>query len=547
MGSEGKQSVRQRWGGRCGNRRSRTGSRIGSLFGAVVSCSVAIGAGQGLAQGTVAQTTAAQQSAKPDTKDASQQGGAQVHTGVSSGLDAEARLQNLLADHQFLRIEAQLDQMAPDEAAFYRGILANRKNDLKTSVHLLEPLAEKIATTGAPGQEKLLRRALAEDYLRLGEWAKAALAYRALETHVGSQLTADEQDELELPVKLLPLAAANPPMTVDPYDPFGLPVNRNLLGLVDIPVFVDARPHSWMLEPTAPFNLISRSLAREAGLTVSDAAVTIHTVTGRPMQVHMTVIPRFTIGGAITFHDMTAFVFEDADYAFKETHYQVEGVLGYPAVSAFGSLSIKDNATIEVRPMTTGSKDEGDFRSDPGARLFFDGDQMIVAMKNAPGAERGATGGGAASGAADGGTPSGGTAGVGAADGGAGAQAAKPGEVSGTGEERMFVLDASGQQTYLTSRYYEEHSGDFAKLKMEMFSLPGAPKMPAQPSYNAETVNLAFGPTVVSVHYIPVLTQPVGDAALDDVYGVLGLDALDQLQSYTFDFKAMTLSVRNRE
>jgi len=111
----------------------------------------------------------------------------------------------------------------------------------------------------------------------------------------------------------------------------------------------------------------------------------------------------------------------------------------------------------------------------------------------------------------------------------------------------MFVLDASGQQTYLTSRYYEEHSGDFAKLKMEMFSLPGAPKMPAQSSYNAETVNLAFGPTVVSVHYIPVLTQPVGDAALDDVYGVLGLDALDQLQSYTFDFKAMTLSVRNRE
>jgi len=39
----------------------------------------------------------------------------------------------------------------------------------------------------------------------------------------------------------------------------------------------------------------------------------------------------------------------------------------------------------------------------------------------------------------------------------------------------------------------------------------------------------------------------VGDAALDDVYGVLGLDALDQLRSYTFDFKTMTLSVRNRE
>jgi hypothetical protein len=126
-------------------------------------------------------------------------------------------------------------------------------------------------------------------------------------------------------------------------------------------------------------------------------------------------------------------------------------------------------------------------------------------------------------------------------------QAAKAGETASAGDERMFVLDASGQQTYLTSRYFEEHAGNFAGQKMEMFTLPGAPNTAAQPAYTAETVNLEFGPTEVPVHYIPVLTQPVGDAALDDVYGVLGLDALDQLRSYTFDFKTMTLSVRNRE
>ena len=509
--------MRQRSGGRCGHRKRR----IGGLVGWLLSCLVAVSAGHAVAQRAVAPTPAAQTAAKPGTKqtqiDAPQQGGAQVHTGVTSGLDTQARLQNLLADHQFLRIEAQLDQMPTDEAQFYRGILANRRNDLKKSVALLEPLVDKVAAAGVPGQEKLLRKALAEDYLRLGEWSKSAQAYQTLETHVGSQLTAEEQEELEQPLKLLPLAAANPPMTVDPYDPFGLPVNRNLLGLLDIPVYVDARPHSWMLEPTAPFNLIARSLAREAGLTVSDAAVTIHTVTGRPMHVHMTVIPRFTIGGAITFHDMTAFVFEDADYAFKETHYQVEGVLGYPAVSALGSLTITDNAMIEVRPLTTGSKDETNYHSDPGAPFFFDGDQMIVAMKNASGtgAEGGVT--------------------------------AKPGEAASTGDVRMFVLDASGQQTYLTSRYYEEHAANFTGQKQEMFTLPGSPNTAAQPAFNAETVNLAFGPTVMTVHYIPVLTQPVGDAALDDVYGVLGLDALDQLRSYSFDFKTMTLSVRNRE
>ena len=117
-----------------------------------------------------------------------------------------------------------------------------------------------------------------------------------------------------MPLKLLPLAADNPPMTVEPCDPFVLQVSRNPLGLTDIPVFVDARPHTWMLDPTAPFNLIARSLAKEAGLKVSEESATIHTLTGRPIQVHVTVIPRFTIGGRLTLRNMTAFVFEDADY-----------------------------------------------------------------------------------------------------------------------------------------------------------------------------------------------------------------------------------------
>jgi hypothetical protein len=36
-----------------------------------------------------------------------------------------------------------------------------------------------------------------------------------------------------------------------------------------------------------------------------------------------------------------------------------------------------------------------------------------------------------------------------------------------------------------------------------------------------------------------VLTQPLGSAALDDVYGILGVDALGQLKSYTFDYRTM--------
>ncbi len=421
--------------------------------------------------------------------------GEQVHTGIASGLDAEARLQNLLADHQFLRVEAQLDQLPPEEAQFYRGILANRNNDPKTSIQLLEPLVEKVAASGNAGQEKLLRKALAEDYLRVDDFAKAAKAYQALDSRLGAQLSADERDEIEMPLKMLPLAQANPPMTVEPCDPFVLQVSKNPLGLTDIPVFVDARPHTWMLDPTAPFNLISRSLAKEAGLKVSEETATIHTLTGRPIQVHVTIVPRFTIGGRLTLRAMTAFVYEDADYYFPRSHYQVEGVLGYPALSALGSLTITADATVQVRPEKQIEPPAKDDRLTNGARFFLDGDQVIVALGDAK-------------------------------------------------KERMFAVDAGGQQTYLTARYYDEHSSEFNGQKMELFSLPGMQALAPQPAYIAETVPLDVGPATVSVHYVQVLTQPLGLAALDDVYGVLGVDALDQLKAYTFDYRTMRFGVR---
>ncbi len=435
--------------------------------------------------------------------------GAQLHTGTASGLDTDVRLQNLLADHQFLLVRAQLDKLQPEQAEFYRGILANRDNDLKTSIELLEPLADKVAASGNTEQEKLLRETLAEDYLRLGDWAKAAKAYQTLDSRLESKLTPDERDQIEMPLKLLPLAVANPPMTVEPCDPFRLQVSRNPLGLTDIPVFVDARPHTFMLDPTAPFNLISRSLAKEVGLKVSDEFATIRTLTGRPMQVHVAVIPRFTIGGRLTLRDMTVFVFEDEDYYFPKSKYTVQGVLGYPALSALGSLTITGNSTIEVRPARQILPAEKDDLLTRGARFFLDGDQVIVALGKP---------------AAAGDAPS--PAGLDA------------------GEERMFVVDAAGQQTYLTARYYDEHSAEFVARKLELFAIPGSPALAPQPAYVAETIPLTVGRTTINLHFVQVLTQPVGNAALDDVYGVLGVDALDQLGSYTFDYRTMRFAVR---
>jgi hypothetical protein len=436
-----------------------------------------------------------------ESTDPAQQGqekdhGAQVHTGTTSGLDTEARLRALLADHQYSQLARQLDQLPASEAQLYRGLLANRTNDLAQSLKLLEPLADEAAAAGDRPREKLIRKAVAEDYLRLGDYAKAARAYQTLDQRLSTELSADERDEIELPLKLLPLAAQNPPTTVDPCDPFRLIVSRNPLGLWDIGVFLDARPHTWMLDPTAPFNLISRSLAREVGLKVSEEAATVRSLTGRPIPVHMAIVPRFTIGGRLTLRNMTVFVFEDEDYKYARSGYQVQGVLGFPALQAIGSLTILNgDSAVEIRPASQLAPPDKFDRLTAGAPVYFDGDRVLVGL-------------------------------------------GKP------GEERIFAVDAAGQQTYLTSRYFSEHMDEFAGQKAELFTIPTLTDLPPQPAYTAETVPLQVGAVPYAIHFVQVLNAPLGLAAIDDIYGVLGLDALDQLQGYTFDYRTMRFAVR---
>jgi len=455
----------------------------------------------------------AQQPAEPESPPPTQQplpkpsyqepgADAQVQTGSKFGTASLAgRLARLFADHQIPEVETILkedESAAPDNSGkltprqkqLFQGVLLNRENRPLESIQLLEPLVNAMPPDADVAQQKLLRKSLAEDYLRAGDWAKAAAAYQIYAAKLGNALTPDEQAEIELPLKLLPLAAGNPPMTVAPGDAFALPYDRDALGLTDIPVFVDAQSHDWMLDPTAPFNLICRSTARLVGLKVSEQSATVSTITGRPMQVHATVIPRFTIG-TVTYRNMTAFVFEDADYYFPKSNYQVRGVLGYPAVSALGSLTVTSDSRIEVQP---GAKGE---HLTAGAHFYLDGDRILAAL-------------------------------------------GKP------GGERMYVLDAGGQQTYLTSRYYAEHSDSFAGQKMQLLAPPGEPRAAPIPTYIAESVTLPVGETPASFQYIAVLTEPIDGAAIDDTYGTLGMDALDELKSYTFDYRTMRFAVRNQ-
>jgi hypothetical protein len=178
-----------------------------------------------------------------------------------------------------------------------------------------------------------------------------------------------------------------------------------------------------------------------------------------------------------------------------------------------GRLTVSDN-TIQVDPAKEIDPQEDMDREGAGARFYLDGDQVIIALGRSLDPATDSSSQGVAAGSRG------------------GAQ---------ENDDRMFAIDAGGQQTYLTSRWFDEHAAAFNGQKMEPFSIPGLDTGP-ESAFFAETVPLVVGGTSIELHNIPVLTQPFASAARDDVYGVLGIDALDQLKSYTFDYRTMRFS-----
>lgn len=441
-----------------------------------------------IAVGTISATGYSQSRKAPVTPETSTQEPEKVKITADQQAALTASLEALLADHQYLLLEQQLG--APDtpdtpDTRFLRGLLLNRKNKPAASIQLLEPLADQFEKNGNKEKAQELRKTLAQDYLRIENYAKAARAYQLLLARYENTLTADEKEEMQLPMALLPLLSSAPAQTVDAPDSFRIPTERDSLGMTETAVYIDGFARRWMLDPASPFNYLSLSTAKMVGLKLSEMETKINGMKGKPILVHTSLIPRMKIGN-ITLRNVSVVVFNDEDLYYEKTDFHVQGVLGYPGFTALGSVTIYPDDSIEAN-----KKD----RIETGSPFYIEGDRLLAAL-------------------------------------------------GPKGKERIYEIDTGGQQSFLSSRYYDEHSDDFEGKKMQLLAVPGTENEPPAPAYVGDTIKIPTGDGLIELNDMQVLTEPRGKN-FDDTYGTLGIYALDQLASYTFDYRTMQFYARS--
>lgn len=391
------------------------------------------------------------------------------------------KLSNLLLHKRYLQLETALRTPARIpvlELALVKGVFANRENHIAESVRLLKPLFRGTPDNFTPVEERLGLRTLADDYAKSFQYGEAARTLNDLLTRGMPVLSPSRRDDIDGVRRLFEFLRHAPPETVKIARSFTIATQQNSAGMIEAPVSVAGHTQPWILDSGANISLLVLSRARALGLRLSTETTPVSVFFGKPAPGRMAVISKLRIGEAEV-SNVVVLVIPDKDYYIAPIHLQLEAFLGYPVLSALGSVTFHRDGRFRVSRAPTAQKGGG-------SEMFMERFTPLVAADD-------------------------------------------------DGTKRLFMLDTGASNTFLTARYLSAHRAEFAHEKPSTVEQPGGRKLPA---YWAPKVTLVLGGVPITLHDVPVLTKTQGSGA-DYFYGNLGQDVLRQFRSYTLDFRSM--------
>jgi len=396
------------------------------------------------------------------------------------------KMVELLRERRYLELERSLpgSNLTDSDRTFVEGIMANRRNQVADSSRMLEPLLPSLSVANRPWAILALS-ALADDYEKTFRYADAADAYAELEKQYGSSMEEQERKRVSREAARWNALRDAPAQTVEVTGPFIVPIRRNRVGLLEVPVQLGKVRESLILDTGANLSAISYSLARRLGLRISTSAATSRGIAGRQMEVRTAIIPDLRLGQA-KLKNVAVIVVDDDDLLVAGLHYRIPGSLGLPVLLALGQVTFfADNRFgVGVKPATESQS--------PEENLFLQRLTPVIAA-----------------------------------------------EVNR--EDRLFTIDTGATGSFFTIRYFLEHKREFNPQNAEDFDLAGAGGGQSYPSYATGKVDVRLGGACVAMNRIPVISVQRGMSD-DNFYGNIGQETLVRLKSYTFDFQKMRFS-----
>ena len=368
---------------------------------------------------------------------------------------------------------------------FFAGVLAAREGRDDEAIQLFTQALPSLRRTD-PDQAAFALRLLADVYDREGLYARSSPLYDELDTSgLLNRLPEVYRQGAKDDAELARVLAGSPVQTIARNGPVHLVTSRNNpLGLITTELTVNGVRSEWILDTGANESVISRSLALQLHLpTLPGVAHTSGGVTGIENELHVALLPNLPLGG-VTGHNVVLMVLDDANLTIPNGNggsYRIAGIIGFPVLRALGSITFHHDGTLDA------TVDGGSASA---------GSPLELHMLN------------------------------------------PVTEAAVEGELIPFTLDTGASGTNLSVRFFDRFQVEKSTWKKVQTKNFGAGGETASQSYLVHSIALEVGGRTVTLQNLAV-TPAAQHADIDTLFGNIGEDLFQSVQSFTFDFTNM--------
>ena len=392
---------------------------------------------------------------------------------ASDGPDAEVR------DFRLHELAARVRTMPPGvERDYFAGVLASRSARTEEALRLLNGVLP-VLREKQPQRAAVALEALADTFAATYRYRDAARAYDEL-APLASYLPEPADDD----AAFARIVADAPAQTIALTGPVRLKTSRNPIGSVNAALTVGGTPVEWLLDTGANYSVVSRSLARQLGLTpLAGAAMVGSGVTGLKSPLELAIVPRVELGGATVSH-VVAIVLDDANLRVgpEGNTYQIHAILGYPVLRALGRVTFTRQGEFLAG--------EAAEQARTGAQMFMRGQTPAV-------------------------------------------------ECEVAGERLLFTFDTGASSSTFSVRYYERFRQRAKSWRTRTVESGGAGGTVKREMFVQPHVDMKVGGAGVALKDVTIFPTLM-DAGIDVLFGNLGLDFVEGFDSFTLDFSTMT-------
>lgn len=377
-------------------------------------------------------------------------------------------------------------RLAPLERAYFAGILDAREHRVAQAISALEKALPELAKSNRH-RAAIALRALADDYFDAGRYGDSADAYARLSKEFRSEFTTPDLQTISDNLHTFELLRGAAAQAVSGSRSFTAKTRRDAIGDMDVPVKVGTAEMWWIFDTGANQSAVSLSTARRLGLTVSAGEATTQGASTAEVPLHTAIIPELRFGGAVV-HNVVVLVMDDKALDIdlgNSGHYAIQGILGYPVLSALGTFVFSGNR-VAVAPEVPASP-----RCMP---MYVEELMPLIAPRV-------------------------------------------------KGRELLFSLDTGAQSGNLTARYLDTFRQQFTSLPPARLGMAGAGGTRSLPGFHLPILELQVGTATAKIPNLAVYAEELNAGLADKLYGNLGQALFVPFRSYTIDFNRMQLCV----